>query len=179
MKMYSVNVLMIVLLALRASDTIAQNGVVSKGKGVSKIFEYIMEKNSYPNKLKDTCSYEFANAFRLWKFPAKDRSVSSKLNMINNVLATKNYVKSPKKLNVYRLLTPASSAEIDLLRKNVRGVCKKKGSIYSLTFSEPVIDQDGNLYYYVEQFAGNLRGRGTIYILNKGVLEHEVPIWIN
>ena len=171
----------IVLLTLLSCQ---QDKSVSNTSDVEVVFNYIMSHDYLPGQEK-TIPFEITKQFQSFSGESANNNSAIIKHKLNSALALENEPGIRKLLNEDCLATSNTSTEINVLRekvfllkKEIRQSSNKNNSVL-LSFSSSCTTSDGSHYYYVELIVRSEHyASGDLYILNKGVVERVINIWI-
>ena len=151
---------------------------------VESVYKYILKHDYLPGQEK---KIPFEIAMQFLKSSGKNSNenrISIKRRLLT-ALALKNKPEIRKFLNVDCLSTPNTSIEIKILSQRLAFTKKEiydngeETSPVLLSFSTLCATADGRIYCYVELVAkSDHYASGNLYILNKGVVERVINIWI-
>ena len=147
---------------------------------VEVIYAYISRPRPYEVKEEDAYHFVIDTDFRTLRSNSKRSASEARITVIQKVLSQKLRPAVLNELNISCLAVPNTSKDLQTLRVYAEQAWGTRNNLILLTFSAPCVSRSGNTYYYVEQvFKGMKLGSADIYVLNNGVLEEEIPIWVN
>lgn len=142
------------------------------------IYDYIVNNGYDHAARKNESPFLVTTTFRRYPEETDSSNFAARKDRISRALLLEFGTSMNKSLSVDCLATPNNSAGMLTLKKKVEGTGSVESSTL-LTYSKLCVGINGKHYYYVERTHKNSRfASGDVFVVNKGVVEREISIWI-
>ena len=127
----------------------------------------------------DGPTYAIDTAFRTFG-PTPPQAYAARKRLVHGALTRNPRAAFIALADVTPLVTPNTTTEVLNLQRQLAGANGNAVPTFALTFSAPATLADGTRCYYVEKRRWDHNwGSGDIYVVRKGAIVSELPVWVN